>query len=162
MTWNKKIKPKQERYKGITDKDGLSEEERAAELNELKRDIADYRDKKADEAKQWQDLMGTSSTSDVSATMNMSDKASYGQMEEYLATAQGQYMEAAQQTALQSQILATLQSYRQMGGGGGGGYGEQIFNRLETTNSLLRDIRNEIFANLATIRNDTANLRNLR
>ena len=78
-----------------------SEEKRAELLNQLKRAITVARDGYAEEAKIIHDLMGTASYADQTATMNMSDKATQEQMDQYLGVQMGIYM-------VTEQILTTL------------------------------------------------------
>ena len=98
--FDKKLEEWKNEYQRIM-KGNLTAEERAAQFNELKRVILQERDGLAQEAKVIHDLMGTGTYQDQTATMNMSDKATYEQMDQYLAVQMGIYM-------VTEQILTTL------------------------------------------------------
>ena len=78
-----------------------SEEDRATLLKQLKQAITTAKEGYAAEAAAIHDLMGTANYADQQATMNMSDKATYEQMDQYLGVQMGIYM-------VTEQILTTL------------------------------------------------------
>ena len=118
QAFDDKLAQWQERYKAIAEDAGMSEGERAAALSALKREVAEYREQRAEEAKQWQDLMGTSEYADQDATVNMADKATYDQFELYLGIAMAQQIAMEQGNAVREQILATLRGMSGLTGGG--------------------------------------------
>ena len=130
----------QERYKAIAEDAGMSEGERAAALSALKREVAEYREQRAEEAKQWQDLMGTSEYADQDATVNMADKATYDQFELYLGIAMAQQIAMEQGNAVREQILVTLRGMSGLTSPEGEEIGE-IRQLLHTGNEYLWDIK---------------------
>ena len=163
-----------------------SEEDRATLLKQLKQAITTAKEGYAAEAAAIHELMGTANYADQSATMNMADKITYEQadqllginmaqeltLEQILATLQGgtisgvrgsdifqQMYDTSHNDETAKQILAVLRSMSSVASvGSSDGYGEQIFNRLGTTNDYLRVIRDEVKAYLGNIAMYTANL----
>lgn len=115
----------QDEYAKIMKSD-ISEEERARQLKQLRDAIANAKESYADAARGIQELMGTAEYQDQSATLNMSDKATYEQMDQYLGTNMGILMATEQGNQVRVQILATLQ---------------QMSGLTSTDNPLLSEMR---------------------
>ena len=132
----------QNQYESIL-KSGLSEEERAAQIKQLRDAIAAAKEGYVEQAKAIQDLLGLNALPDQEATMNMAEKATYDQFELYLGMQTSMVMMTQQGNAVRQQILATLQSMGGIttGSGGGTDYGQQIFMRLGTANDYLLAIK---------------------
>lgn len=98
----------QQEYSKIMGGD-LSEEERAKQLKDLRNSIATAKEEYAREANAIHELMGEVTYADQTATMNMSDKATYEQMDQYLGTQMAVLIATEQGNDIRQQILATLQ-----------------------------------------------------
>lgn len=132
----------QNQYESILNS-GLSEEERASQLKQLRDAIATAKEGYVEQAKAIQDLLGLNAMPDQEATMNMAEKATYDQFELYLGMQTSMVMMTQQGNAVRQQILATLQSMGGIttGSDGTSNYGQQIFLRLGTTNDYLLAIK---------------------
>ena len=98
----------QQEYSKIMGGD-LSEEERAKQLKDLRNSIATAKEEYAREANAIHELMGEVTYADQTATMNLSDKATYEQMDQYLGTQMATLIATEQGNDVRLQILATLQ-----------------------------------------------------
>lgn len=98
--FDKKLEEWKEQYRAIM-KGGYSKEERADLLKQLRNAISAEEANMAQEAQAIHEFMGTANYQDQTATMNMSDKATYEQMDQYLSVQMGIYM-------VTEQILTTL------------------------------------------------------
>jgi len=98
--FDKRLEEWQQQYASIMG-GNYSEEERAKLLKQLRQAIVTAKEGYAAEAQAIHDLMGTANYADQTATMNMSDKATYEQMDQYLGVQMGIYM-------VTEQILTTL------------------------------------------------------
>ena len=183
--FDKKLEEWKKEYASIMG-GNYSEKERANLLKQLRQAIKTAEEGYAAEAKAIHELMGTANYADQSATMNMADKITYEQadqllginmaqeltLEQILATLQGgtisgvrgsdiyqQMYDTSHNDDTAKQILAVLRNMSSITSvGNGDGYGEQIFNRLGTTNDYLRVIRDEVKSYLGSIAMYTANL----
>ena len=98
--FDKRLEEWQQQYASIMG-GNYSEDERAKLLKQLRQAIVTAKEGYAAEAQAIHDLMGTANYADQSATMNLSDKATYEQMDQYLGVQMGIYM-------VTEQILTTL------------------------------------------------------
>lgn len=153
-----------EQYRKIMGDPDTGEEERARQLRELADTIRDYTSDREAEAKQWHDLMGTYEKEDQQATMNMANAATYDQFELYLGMETSHLMVAEETKGIAQQILSTLQAMDGLTQHGRN-YGEEIFNRLGTTNEYLlavkkatEGIRAEFAAKLDTMNSHLSKL----
>ena len=128
-------------YARIMGDPDMDAEERASQLKSLRRVIEAYSSQMKDEAAAIHELMGTASYEDQTATMNMSDKATYEQMDEYLATQMGIYVATEQGNAVRQQILSTLQSMSGITSPNGDTVRE-IRGLISISNQYLLDIKN--------------------
>lgn len=117
--FRKQLEDWKQRYRDIMGTEGVDEEDRARQLNQLKSDIAAAREGYVAEAMRIQDILGTSVYPDQNATVNMADKATYDQFETYLGIATSQQICSEQQLSVQQQILSTLQMMSGLTGTGG-------------------------------------------
>lgn len=132
----------QERYRAIMDSD-ISESDRAAKLQDLKRVIGDARDNYTEQARAIQELMGitdTSALADQEAHVNMADKATYDQSELYLGIATAQQIALEQGNDVRKQILSTLQTMSGITSPNGDTV-KEIRSMLRTTNEHLYAIK---------------------
>ena len=132
----------QERYRAIMDSD-ISESDRAAQLQDLKRVIGDARDNYTEQARAIQELMGitdTSALADQEAHVNMADKATYDQFELYLGIATAQQIALEQGNDVRKQILSTLQTMSGITSPNGETV-KEIRSMLRTTNEHLYAIK---------------------
>lgn len=132
----------QERYRQIMDSD-ISESDRAAQLQDLKRVIGDARDNYTEQARAIQELMGitdTSALADQEAHVNMADKATYDQFELYLGIATAQQIALEQGNDVRRQILTTLQTMSGITSPNGDTV-KEIRSMLHTTNEHLYAIK---------------------
>ena len=132
----------QERYRAIMDSD-VSESDRAAQLQDLKRVIGDARDNYTEQARAIQELMGitdTTALADQEAHVNMADKATYDQFELYLGIATAQQIALEQGNDVRKQILSTLQTMSGITTPNGDTVME-IRSMLRTTNEHLYAIK---------------------
>ena len=140
-TFDRQVEDWKKSYEAIMG-GGMSPEERAAQLSQLKKTIADAREGYAEQARLIHELMGTDNTDygDQQAHVNMADKATYDQFELYLGMQTAMMIGQEQGNAVRQQILSTLQA---MAGitSPQNDYGSQIFMRLGTTNEYLLDIK---------------------
>jgi DNA repair exonuclease SbcCD ATPase subunit len=134
--FKEKIEEYKESLKEIMGDPTLSAEERARQLRELVKVMQGFVSDKELEAEEWMKLMGTYNPDDQEATMNMADKATYDQFELFLGIATGQELLLAQQKEIQQKILETVQASKGITSSDTN-YGEEIFNRLGTTNEYL-------------------------
>lgn len=131
----------EEQYASIM-RGNYSDEERAKLLKGLQDAISAAKAGYAEEAQAIQDLMGASvQSSDQTATMNMSEKATYDQFETYLGIAVAQQMATLQGNEVRLQILNTLQDMRGITSSNGGETVKEIRSLLNTTNEYLLDIK---------------------
>lgn len=130
----------QEQYAAIM-RGNYSEEDRARLLKELQAAIAAAKEGYATEAQAIHDLMGTGTSTDQSATMNMAEKATYDQFETYLGIAVAQQMATLQGNDVRMQILSTLQGMAGITSTDGGETAREIRTLLGTTNEYLLDIK---------------------
>lgn len=139
--FDRQLEAWKKQYAAIMGDADLSDEERAYQLQMLKNMITEYSEQMKGEAQAIHDLMGTGQfAEDQSATMNMSDKATYEQMDQYLGTQMGIYIATEQGNLVRQQILQTLQS---MGGitSPNGEAVSEINAKLSYTNDYLFDIK---------------------
>ncbi|MBQ9570399.1 MAG: tape measure protein [Prevotella sp.] len=132
----------QERYRQIMDSD-VSESDRAAQLQDLKRVIGDARDNYTEQARAIQELMGITDTSELAdqeAHVNMADKATYDQFELYLGIATAQQIALEQGNEMRKQILSTLQTMSGITSPNGDTV-KEIRSMLRTTNEHLYAIK---------------------
>lgn len=130
----------QEQYAAIM-RGNYSEEDRARLLKELQSAIAAAKEGYASEAQAIHDLMGTGTSTDQSATMNMAEKATYDQFETYLGISVAQQMATLQGNEVRMQILSTLQGMAGITSTDGGETAREIRTLLGTTNEYLLDIK---------------------
>lgn len=135
-----KLEEWKSQYAAIMGDADLDEEERARQLKALQSLIEEYSKQMQGEANAIHDLMGTSTYEDQSATMNMSDKATYEQMDQYLGTQMGIYIATEQGNTIRQQILATLQAMSGITSPNGDTVRE-IRNMLSVSNEYLLDIK---------------------
>lgn len=132
----------QERYRQIMDSD-VSESDRAAQLQDLKRVIGDARDNYTEQARAIQELMGitdTSALADQEAHVNMAEKATYDQFELYLGIATAQQIALEQGNDVRKLILSTLQTMSGITSPNGDTV-KEIRSMLRTTNEHLYAIK---------------------
>lgn len=137
--FEKRLAEWQEQYAAIM-KGNYSEEERADLLLQLQNAISAAKEGYAKEAQVIQELMGTYSSPDQQATMNMADKVTYDQFETYLGIAVAQQMATLAGNEIRIQILATLQAMSGITSPNGDTVRE-IRSTLNTTNEYLLDIK---------------------
>jgi DNA repair exonuclease SbcCD ATPase subunit len=130
-----------ERYRDIMGTEGVDEEDRARQLNQLKSDIAAAREGYVAEAMRIQDILGTSVYPDQNATVNMADKATYDQFETYLGIATSQQICSEQQLGVQQQILSTLQTLSGITGGSDSPQMRELCGLMSLNNDYLLTIR---------------------
>ena len=109
-------------------------------LLQLQNAISAAKEGYAKEAQVIQELMGTYSSPDQQATMNMADKVTYDQFETYLGIAVAQQMATLAGNEIRIQILATLQAMSGITSPNGDTVRE-IRSTLNTTNEYLLDIK---------------------
>lgn len=140
--FDKMLEQWQDRYREIMDSD-VSESDRAAQLQDLKRVIGDARDNYTEQARAIQELMGitdTSALADQEAHVNMADKATYDQFELYLGIATAQQIALEQGNDVRKQILSTLQTMSGITSPNGDTV-KEIRSMLRTTNEHLYAIK---------------------
>lgn len=108
--FNNRLEEWKKQYSDIMGDETMTPEARAKALNDLKKTIAEAKEGYVEETRAIHELMGTANYQDQSATMNMSDKATYEQMDQYLGTNMGILMATEQGNQVRQQILATLQT----------------------------------------------------
>ena len=138
-TFDKQVEEWKAAYEAIMG-GGMSPEERASQLSQLKKTIADAREGYEEQAKLIHDLMGTGDYSDQKASVNMADKATYDQFETFLGMQTAMVIGQEQGNAVRIQILSTLQA---MGGitSPDSSYSEQMRNMMMLANEYLLDIK---------------------
>ena len=138
-TFDKQVEEWKKQYEAIMG-GGMTPEERAAQLSQLKKTIADARDGYAEQARLIHDLVGTAEYGDQQASVNMADKATYDQFETYLGMQTAMMIGQEQGNAVRVQILNTLQA---MGGitSPNSGLAEQLRNMMMLSNEYLLDIK---------------------
>lgn len=134
------LKEWQQRYKDIMGDEGLSESERLSQLRALGSLISDERDRLTGQTRDILSIFGLDNVADQSASMNMSNQATYEQMDQYLGTQMGIYMATEQGNTIREHILSTLQSMA-AATSPRESYGQQIFMRLGTTNEYLLAVK---------------------
>ena len=161
------LKNWEDEYAAIMGSD-VSESERAAQLQDLKRAIGDARDEYTEQARAIQELMGitadSSAIADQEAHMNMADKATYDQFELYLGIATAQQIAIEQGNDVRKQILSTLQAMSGITSPNGDTV-KEIRSMLRTTNEHLyaiklatEGIRQEFMPKLQSIDNKLSKL----
>ncbi len=161
-TFDNNLKEWKARYEAIMGSK-KSEDEIARQLKQLKTDIANTKQVYADRARSIHELMGTGNVADQSAYMNTAQNFTYDQAELVSGMMTNLVLGQGQANAVREQILATLQSIKNITAPRND-YGQQIFLRLGTTNDYLLDIRNDIrkqLGSLGQIESNTTNLKNL-
>ncbi len=98
------------RMAAIEGNEDYTQEDIARETRKLQDSIEAYGEEAKVRAETWKVLMGYKTYQDQSATMNMSDKATFEQMDQYLGTNMGILMATEQGNQVRQQILATLQT----------------------------------------------------
>lgn len=156
----------EEQYETIMGSD-ISESERAAQLQDLKRAIGNARDEYTEQARAIQELMGITDTTaigDQEAHMNMADKATYDQFELFLGIATAQQIASEQGNDVRKQILSTLQTMSGITSPNGDTV-KEIRSMLRTTNEHLyaiktatEGIRQEFMPRLQSIDNKLSRL----
>lgn len=138
-TFDRQVEDWKKQYEAIMG-GGMTPEERAAQLSQLKKTIADARDGYAEQARLIHDLVGTAEYGDQQASVNMADKATYDQFETYLGMQTAMMIGQEQGNAVRVQILNTLQA---MGGitSPNSGLAEQLRNMMMLSNEYLLDIK---------------------
>lgn len=139
-TFDKQVEDWKKQYEAIMG-GGMTPEQRAAQLSQLKKTIADARDGYAEQARLIHDLVGTAEYGDQQASVNMADKATYDQFEMFLGMQTAMMIGQEQGNAVRVQILNTLQA---MGGitSPNSGLAEQLRNAMMLSNEYLLDIKN--------------------
>ena len=132
----------------------LTDEQRASQLAQLKKTIADAREMYVDQVRGIQELMGSATYGDQQASVNMADKATYDQFELFLGMQTSMLIGQEQGNAVRLQILQTLQT---MGGITGAGSSEEMTNILKASNEYLLDIKrsNREILNQFSVKLDT-------
>lgn len=138
-TFDKQVEDWKKQYEAIMG-GGMTPEQRAAQLSQLKKTIADAREGYAEQARLIHDLVGTAEYGDQQASVNMADKATYDQFEMFLGMQTAMMIGQEQGNAVRVQILNTLQA---MGGitSPNSGLAEQLRNMMMLSNEYLLDIK---------------------
>lgn len=140
-TFDKQVEDWKKQYEAIMG-GGMTPEERAAQLSQLKKTIAETREGYAEQARMIHELMGTDNTDygDQQASVNMADKATYDQFELFLGMQTAMMIGQEQGNAVRVQILNTLQA---MGGitSPDNAFAEQMRNAMMLSNEYLLDIK---------------------
>lgn len=138
-TFDRQVEEWKKQYEAIMG-GGMTPEERAAQLSQLKKTIADAREGYAEQARLIHDLVGTAEYGDQQASVNMADKATYDQFEMFLGMQTAMMIGQEQGNAVRVQILNTLQA---MGGitSPNSGLAEQLRNMMMLSNEYLLDIK---------------------
>ena len=138
--FEKRLQEWQEQYAAIM-RGNYSEEDRARLLKDLQAAITAAKEGYAKESQAIHDLMGTTASTDQTASMNMADKATYDQFETYLGIAVSQQMAMLQGNDVRQKILSTLQGMEGLTSSDGGETVKEIRTLLGTTNEYLLDIK---------------------
>lgn len=138
-TFDRQVEDWKKQYEAIMG-GGMTPEQRAAQLSQLKKTIADAREGYAEQARLIHDLVGTAEYGDQQASVNMADKATYDQFEMFLGMQTAMMIGQEQGNAVRVQILNTLQA---MGGitSPNSGLAEQLRNMMMLSNEYLLDIK---------------------
>lgn len=138
-TFDRQVEEWKKQYEAIMG-GGMTPEERAAQLSQLKKTIADAREGYAEQARLIHDLVGMAEYGDQQASVNMADKATYDQFETFLGMQTAMMIGQEQGNAVRVQILNTLQA---MGGitSPNSGLAEQLRNMMMLSNEYLLDIK---------------------
>ena len=138
--FDEKLAEWKKQYQKITSDGNLSEKERLRQLKALAELIGSERDSMQAEANSILTLLGLNQSGNDSATMNMTDKATYDQFELYLGIANAHLMVSEQHKQISEQILTTLQTIGNIGSETTNS--ERILMRLGTTNDYLLATKN--------------------
>ena len=152
------------RYSAIMKSDTMTEAERAKALKDLQNEIVEAKEGYVEGARSIQDLLGYGEYKDQDATVNMADKATYDQFEQYLGIAVSQQITAEHQLGVQLQILSTLQGMA----GLSDPVNDSLLTQVALSNSHLSNIYNvnykmyqSLETRLQTIEMNTAYLKKL-
>lgn len=149
--FNDKLEEWKAQYAAIMGNTDMDEETRARQLKQLQSIIQGYSEQMRGEAQAIHELMGTGQfAADQQATMNMSDKATYEQMDQYLGTQMGIYIATEQGNLVRQQILQTLQAMSGITSPNNDAVSE-INGKLNFTNEYLLAIRNSNSAILSLL-----------
>lgn len=138
----------------------LTREEQAALLSQLKSDIVEAKRVYSEEARRIHELMGTTGATDQSAYMNTAQGFTYDQADLVGGMVTSLVMGQSEGNEVRRHILSTLESLASIMTPDRG-YGEEIFNRLGTTNEYLLAIKTELDRHLGNIALNTTNLTKL-
>lgn len=136
-----KLKEWKDKYASIMKNEGLTDEERAALLKNLGAAISETRDAMSEQSKEILTMLGLGDHADQTATMNMSEAATYDQFETYLGIAMAQQMALEQGNDVRVRILEFIQA---LGGvtSPDSNVVKEINARMRTANEYLLAIRN--------------------
>lgn len=130
-------------YSKILSDKTLSPVERTKALQGLTEIVKDQTRQYQEQAKMIHELWGTNTVKDQSAYMNTAEKITYDQADIIAGMTTSLVMGQQQGNEVREQILQALKA---MSGitGSGTNYGEQIYNRLGTTNDYLLIIKEQV------------------